>query len=123
MPLPRTPSRTIPLSLTSRAKALIVMCAVLIAGQAPAAPFEGASVPTSVRTLICDSNPRIVVLLANGTNIWYPANWESSKLFLATALAAKAAGQNMYYLGTDDTLSVYCTLNSARQVLGFGMED
>lgn len=116
-------SRTISLNLTSRAKALIVLCAALIAGQAPAATFEGASIPTSVRTLMCNSTPRIVVQLANGTSIWYPADWESSKFFLSTALAAKAAGQKMYYLGTDDTLSFYCVGNSARQVLGFGMED
>lgn len=76
MPLSQMQSRPVPLSSMARAKALFVMCATLIAGQAPAAAFEGASVPTSVRTLICDSNPRIVVLLANGTAIWYPANWQ-----------------------------------------------
>lgn len=114
-------SRAIPLSFTS-AKALLLTCGALIAGQAPAATFEGASIPTSVRTLMCDSNPRIVVQFANATTIWYPANWESSKLFLATALAAKAAEQKMYYLGTDDTLSFYCVGGSARQVLGFGLE-
>ena len=98
----------------------------LTAGQASAATFEGADVPVQVRTAMCDSSPRIIVEFAiSSRNIWYPANaGDSSKYFFATAMAAKVAGQKMYFLGTDDTATSYCvTGGTGRLVQVFGIND
>jgi hypothetical protein len=83
-------------------------------------------VPVQVRTAMCNSFPRIMVEFADASkNIWYPANaGESSKYFLATALAAKTSGQRMYFLGIDDTVTSYCvTGGSGREVQVFGVSD
>lgn len=108
----------------SKTQLFVTACATLIAGQASAVNFEEALVPIQVRTAMCDSNPRIFVEFADSSkNIWYPANaGESSKYFLATALAAKVSGQKMYFLGTDSTATFYC-ITSARQVTIFGLSD
>jgi hypothetical protein len=108
--------------VVSLAATLCALCAL----PASAATFEGADVPIRVRTAMCDSNPRFIVEFAiSSRNIWYPANaGESSKFFLATAMAAKVAGQKMYFLGTDDTVTPYCvTGGSGRLVQVFGISD
>lgn len=106
----------------SKVKAFMAVCAALIAGEASAVTFEGSEVPIQVRTAMCDSNPRILVEFADSSkNIWYPANeGDSSKYFLATALAAKVAGQTMYFLGLNDAVTFYCVA-SGRRVQVFGV--
>jgi|SRR5688500_11719338 hypothetical protein len=108
----------------SKVKTFMVMCTAFIAGKASAVNFEGAEVPIRVRTAVCDSNPRILVEFADPSkNIWYPANaGDNSKFFLATALAAKVAGQKMYFLGVDDTATFYC-LATARYAHVFGISE
>lgn len=105
---------------------LALACAVGALFSRPArADFEGAGVPTSVKVLYCDYNPRIVVQFADATqNVWFPANsGDQSKEFLSVAMAAKAAGQNFYYYGQGTpTLTTYCISVSARQVLIFGLQ-
>ncbi|SRR6266568_4858372 len=90
------------------------------------ADFEESIVPTSVKTLYCDSNPRILVQFADASkNVWYPANAaDQSKAFLATALAAKAGSQKLYFYGSGDAaaLTTYCINVSARQIKMFGLE-
>lgn len=112
--------------LASRVKAFMAVSAVLAVGEASAATFEGWEVPVQVRTAMCDSSPRILVEFADGSkNIWYPANaGDSSKFFLSTALAAKVAGQRMYFLGLDNTVTTYCVSGGyGRQVQVFGISD
>lgn len=103
-------------------KPLIASVGTLVAAETPAANFEGSLVPIRVRTAMCDSNPRILVEFADTSkNVWYPANLgDSSKYFLATALAAKVSGQELYFLGVDDTATFYC-VGAGRQVQVFGV--
>jgi hypothetical protein len=90
------------------------------------ASFEEWTVPVAVKTLYCDSSPRIVVQFADSAkNIWYPANLgDQSKAFLATAMAAKLSGKNLYYFGSGDAsaATVYCISVAARRVEIFGIE-
>lgn len=108
----------------SVAKTFMVIGAALVAGQASAANFEGAEVPILVRTAVCNSYPRIIVQFADPSkNIWYPADaGDTSKQFLATALAAKIAGQKMYFLGVDEPATYYC-IATARYAHIFGISD
>ena len=89
------------------------------------AAFEEWNVPIAVKSLYCDGAPRIVVQFADASkNIWYPANaGESSRAFLATAMAAKISGTRLYYYGGGDpaALTTYCINVSARPVYMFGL--
>jgi hypothetical protein len=108
----------------SNIKAFVAACATLITCEASAASFEEWAVPIQVYTAMCNEYPRIVVEFADSTkNIWYPAYaGESAKFFLATALAAKVSGEKMYFLGTDDTRTLYCVQGGwAREVQVFGI--
>jgi len=91
------------------------------------ASFEGRDVPTAVRVLYCDFNPRILVQFSDASkNVWYPANAaDESKAFLAVALTAKTSSRKFYYLGAGDPsdLTTYCIGASARRVQVFGIED
>lgn len=108
------------------ARMFFAVCTAIVSREAPAVTFAGAEVPTRVRTAMCNAFPRIIVEFADSSKtIWYPAGaGESSKYFLATALAAKIAGQKMYFLGTDDTVTSYCVTSGAgREVQVFGVSD
>lgn len=107
------------------AKSLLSAACLMLSSSSFGA-FEGSNVPISVKVLYCDNNSRIVVQFADASkNVWYPANaGDQSKAFLATALAAKASSQKLYYYGSGDpsAATTYCLNISARQVYLFGLE-
>ena len=112
-------------SLQHKTKALVALTFMAVSTSAFSS-FEEANVPTAVKVLYCDNNSRILVQFSDPSkNVWYPANnGDPSKAFLATALAAKASGQKLYYYGLGDpaALTSYCISASARQVSIFGLE-
>ena len=113
-------------NITGKLKGLVIATMLVGISVSASASFEESNVPVSVKVLYCDTNPRILVQFSDSTkNVWYPANAaDQSKAFLATALAAKTAGQKLYYYGTGDAtaLTTYCITASARQVSIFGLE-
>ena len=109
-----------------RVAQVLTSVALVLCSASAFAAFEESGIPVAVKTLYCDSNPRILVQFADASkNVWYPANaGDQSKAFLATAMAAKLAGRSLYYYGAGDpaALTTYCINVSARKIEIFGLD-
>jgi len=90
------------------------------------ADFQESAVPTAIYHMPCDGSPRLVIAFSSPTaSIWYPANGQFAKEFLAIALAAKASSSPLFFYGNGsaNNLTPYCIgIGYARQVYMVGVQ-